>query len=111
MDRHQAVPSAARHGQCPASVRSRPHGRERCEQHRGTARAARTAGTDRSKPDGKYDAWTAWLGRQTLVVRLLVLTATALIVLATLYLLNAFGMIAGWVGLGHWTWLRSPLFG
>jgi uncharacterized protein (TIGR02611 family) len=60
---------------------------------------------------GKYDAWTDWLGRQTLAVKLIVLTATALIVIATLYLLNAFGMVAGWVGLGHWTWLRSPLFG
>jgi uncharacterized protein (TIGR02611 family) len=60
---------------------------------------------------GKYDAWTAWLRRQTLVVRLLVLTATGLIVLGTLYLLNAFYMVAGWVGLGHLTWLQSPLFG
>ncbi|MEJ3654063.1 TIGR02611 family protein [Actinomycetes bacterium KLBMP 9759] len=60
---------------------------------------------------GKYDAWTDWLGRQTLIVRLLVLAATGLIVLATLYLLNAMYMVADWVGLGHWTWLQSPLFG
>jgi uncharacterized protein (TIGR02611 family) len=60
---------------------------------------------------GKYDAWTDWLGRQSLPVRVLVLTATALIVVATLWLLNAFWMVAGWVGLAEWTWLRSPLLG
>lgn len=60
---------------------------------------------------GKYDAWTDWLGRQTLPVRILVLAATALIVVATLWLLNAVWMVAGWVGLQDWTWLRSPLLG
>ncbi len=60
---------------------------------------------------GKYDAWTHWLGRQSLVVRLAVLAATGLVVLATLYLLNALYLGAGWVGLGKWTWLQSPFFG
>ena len=60
---------------------------------------------------GKYDAWTDWLGRQSLPVKVLVLTATALIVVATLWLLNAFWLVAGWVGLHDWTWLRSPLLG
>ncbi len=60
---------------------------------------------------GKYDAWSDWLGRQTLDVRLAVLAATGLIVLGTLYLLNALYLAAGWVGLGGWTWLQSPLFG
>lgn len=59
---------------------------------------------------GRYDAWTAWLRRQTLAVRLAVLAATGLIVLATLYLLGALYLVAGWVGLGGWTWLQSPLF-
>ncbi|WP_308280308.1 TIGR02611 family protein [Pseudonocardia abyssalis] len=59
---------------------------------------------------GKYDAWTDWLGRQSAVVRLAVLTGTGLIVLATLYLLGALYLVAGWVGLGGWTWLQSPLF-
>lgn len=58
----------------------------------------------------KYDAWTAWLGRQPMPVRLLVLGLTGLIVLATLYLLNAFYLLAGWVGLEQWTWLQSPFF-
>lgn len=59
---------------------------------------------------GKYDAWTEWLGRQSVVVRMAVLAGTGLIVLATLYLLNALYLVAGWVGLGGWTWLQSPFF-
>ncbi|WP_268891327.1 TIGR02611 family protein [Actinokineospora pegani] len=58
----------------------------------------------------KYDAWTDWLKRQSLPVRLLVLAATGLVVLATLYLLNVFALVGGWFGV-DWTWLRSPLFG
>lgn len=59
----------------------------------------------------KYDAWTEWLGRQSLAVRLAVYALTGLIVIVTLYLLNAYYLIAGWVGLEEWTWLRSPFFG
>jgi uncharacterized protein (TIGR02611 family) len=59
---------------------------------------------------GKYDAWTDWLGRQSLLVRLAVLALTGLVVVATLYLLNAFYLVASFVGLGHWTWLQSPFF-
>ncbi|MFR9803004.1 TIGR02611 family protein [Pseudonocardia sp. RS010] len=60
---------------------------------------------------GKYDAWTDWLGRQNLFVKLLVLTATGLVVVATLWLLNAFWLVAGWSGLQGWTWLQSPVLG
>jgi uncharacterized protein (TIGR02611 family) len=59
---------------------------------------------------GKYDAWTAWLGRQPVLVRLAVLALTGLVVLTTLYLLNAFHLVASLVGLGRWTWLQSPFF-
>ncbi len=59
---------------------------------------------------GKYDAWTDWLGRQPILVRLAVLAATGLVVLVTLYLLNAMYLVAGWVGLAHWTWLHSPFY-
>jgi uncharacterized protein (TIGR02611 family) len=59
----------------------------------------------------KYDAWTDWLRRQSLLVRLTVLAGTGLVVVATLYLLNAFYLVAGLVGLGEWTWLQSPFFG
>lgn len=58
-----------------------------------------------------YDLWVAWLGRQTLVVKLLVGLATFAIVLATLWLLGALALVAGWVGLDSWTWLQSPILG
>jgi uncharacterized protein (TIGR02611 family) len=59
---------------------------------------------------GRYNAWTDWLGRQPVLVRLAVLALTGLVVVATLYLLNAFYLVARLVGLGHWTWLQSPFF-
>ncbi|WP_026423554.1 TIGR02611 family protein [Actinokineospora inagensis] len=57
----------------------------------------------------KYNAWTDWLKHQPLAVRLLVLAATAAVVLATLWLLNTFSLVGGWFGV-HWPWLGSPLF-
>jgi uncharacterized protein (TIGR02611 family) len=59
---------------------------------------------------GKYDAWVAWLKRQNVFVRLLVLALTGLIVLATLWLLNVFSLVGGWFGI-DWPWLASPIFG
>jgi uncharacterized protein (TIGR02611 family) len=56
----------------------------------------------------RYDAWTAWLARQPWWIKLVVLGATAVVVLTTLWLLNTFGLVGGWLGL-KWTWLRSPL--
>ncbi len=58
----------------------------------------------------RYDAWTDWLGRQSLLVKLTVLAASGLVVLLTLYLLGALYLVAGWVGLDGWTWLQSPFF-
>jgi uncharacterized protein (TIGR02611 family) len=58
----------------------------------------------------KYDAWVAWLKRQNLFVRLLVLAFTGLIVVTTLWLLNAFALVGGWFNI-EWPWLRSPIFG
>lgn len=57
---------------------------------------------------GRYDAWTRWLGRQHWVIKVLVLLATGVVVVALLWLLNALWTVAGWVGLDTWTWLRSP---
>lgn len=57
----------------------------------------------------RYDAWTDWLKRQSLPVRLAVLAVTGLIVVATIWLLNGFALIGGWVGV-DWPWLGSPLF-
>lgn len=55
----------------------------------------------------KYDAWTAWLKAQKSPVRVLVIAATSLVVLLTLWLLNVFGMVSGWLGL-PFSWLQSP---
>lgn len=57
-----------------------------------------------------YDAWVEWLKRQSVVVKLLVLTCTCLVVLATCWLLGAFSLVGGWLGL-DWPWLGSPIFG
>ncbi|WP_283133126.1 TIGR02611 family protein [Rhizohabitans arisaemae] len=57
---------------------------------------------------GKYDRWVAWLRRQHLAVRLLVMGLTCLVVLTTIYMLNVFSLVGGWFGI-HWEWLKSPL--
>lgn len=57
---------------------------------------------------GRYDDWTRWLGRQHWAIKLLILAATAIAVIVILWLLNAWWLVAGWVGLNSWTWLRSP---
>ena len=57
-----------------------------------------------------YDAWVAWLKRQNLVVKGLVLLATGLVVAVTCWLLGAFSLVGGWFGL-DWAWLESPIFG
>ncbi|MGW5053917.1 TIGR02611 family protein [Actinokineospora sp. NPDC004072] len=58
----------------------------------------------------RYDAWLAWLKRQHWTIRVLVLSFTCLVVLATLWLLGVFALVGGWVG-AEWPWLRSPVFG
>jgi uncharacterized protein (TIGR02611 family) len=56
----------------------------------------------------RYDAWTGWVRRQPRTVRLAVLAVTGCVVLVTLWLVNAFGLVAGWVGVEA-DWVRSPL--
>lgn len=56
----------------------------------------------------QYDNWVAWLNRQHLSVRLIVLMFTGLVVAVTLWLLGGYGLINDWLHL-HWDWLRSPL--
>lgn len=55
----------------------------------------------------RYDLWRAWLRRQSTMVRIAVLAATGLVVLATLWLLNVFGLLAGLLHLSA-PWLYSP---
>ncbi|MEV0682152.1 TIGR02611 family protein [Actinosynnema sp. NPDC050436] len=57
-----------------------------------------------------YDAWVEWLKRQNLFVKAMVLSATALVVAVTCWLLGAFSLVGGWFGL-DWPWLGSPIFG
>lgn len=56
----------------------------------------------------RYDYWTEWLRGQSPLIKLVVIALTGAVVLLTLWSLNAFGMIAGWLGL-DWNWVRSPL--
>lgn len=56
----------------------------------------------------KYDAWAEWLKRQPLPVRLVVLMATGLVVITTLWLVNAFGLVNDWLNL-PFEWVKSPL--
>lgn len=58
---------------------------------------------------GKYDQWADWLKKQNLFIRLLVLGLTGLVVLTTIWLLNAFGIINNLFNL-NLDWLVSPLF-
>jgi uncharacterized protein (TIGR02611 family) len=61
---------------------------------------------DRAK--GEYDKWQAWLKRQHIVVRALVLLCTALIVVATMWLLNVFGIVTDFLHMDI-SWANSPL--
>lgn len=56
----------------------------------------------------QYDNWVAWLKRQHLFIRLLVLAFTGLVVIMTLWLLGGYALINDWLQL-NWDWLRSPL--
>ncbi len=58
---------------------------------------------------GKYDAWIDWLKRQKWPIQVLVLLATGLVVVTTVWLLNGFGILAAIFGV-EWQWVISPLF-
>ncbi len=58
---------------------------------------------------GTYDRWVAWLKRQNWFVKVLVLGLTGAVVVATLWLLNAFGLIVTLFNLPY-DQLVSPLF-
>lgn len=57
----------------------------------------------------KYDEFYAWVARQHWPVRFFMLLFTIFVVVLTLWLVNAYGIMAGWVGL-DWEWIRSPFF-
>lgn len=57
----------------------------------------------------KYDAWSKWAKRQHWSVKAVTFTLTALVVVLTIWLLNGYGLINGWLSLGQ-DWVTSPLF-
>ena len=52
----------------------------------------------------KYDKWQDWVGRQSLPVKILVWSVTAIVVVVTIWLINGYGLINNWLNLG-WGWL------
>lgn len=56
----------------------------------------------------KYDAWVEWVKKQNVVFKAALWVATALVVVATLWLLNAYGIINDFLNLGF-DWVKSPL--
>ena len=57
----------------------------------------------------KYEAWKVWLKQQTLPVRFCALLMTGIVVVVSLWLFNAFGIVIGIFNL-PFDWLVSPLF-
>ncbi|MGH4016816.1 MAG: TIGR02611 family protein [Pseudonocardiaceae bacterium] len=56
----------------------------------------------------RYDQWTAWVRHQTLGLRLVLLVVTGVAVIITLWLVNAFGLIAQVIGIDA-PWLQGPI--
>jgi len=57
----------------------------------------------------RYKIWEQWVRRQPIIVSLAVLGLTGLVVLVTLWLINAFGVIDTLFNLGQ-DWVYSPFF-
>lgn len=57
---------------------------------------------------GYYDKWTVWVKSQPLWMRVIVFALTALVVVMTLWLVNAFGLMNAWLNL-PFDWATSPL--
>ncbi|MBH0774998.1 TIGR02611 family protein [Nocardia bovistercoris] len=56
----------------------------------------------------RYRQVMAWYTARGLLVRVGAAAATAVLVVATLWVLGTFGIVGGWIGVES-TWLRSPL--
>lgn len=57
-----------------------------------------------------YKSWQEWVIRQPKILQILILGATGLVILATVWLLNTFGLIDTFFG-WHVGWLHSPIIG
>lgn len=56
----------------------------------------------------RYNSWIAWMRRQPTGLRLVMMALTGLVVVLTVWLVNAVGLVAGWVGI-DWPWLQGPI--
>lgn len=56
----------------------------------------------------KYDAWAEWVKKQSPLFKAALWIFTAVVVVATLWLLNAYGIINDFLNLGL-DWVDSPL--
>lgn len=56
----------------------------------------------------RYRRFMAWFSARGPLIRALAALGTFLIVVATLWVLNTFSLVGGWIGV-EWPWLRSPL--
>lgn len=57
---------------------------------------------------GKYESWNNWIKNQHVMLRFSTVIGTSLVVMVTLWLLNAYDVLNRWLDLGQ-PWLRSPL--
>lgn len=55
----------------------------------------------------RYDDWNEWVSRQNIWVKSITFVATAFVVVITLWLLNAYGLIAALLGI-DWPIVVSP---
>lgn len=55
----------------------------------------------------KYDYWTTWVINRHPLLRAALLLATFAVVVATIWLVNGYGLLNSWLHL-HLEWLNSP---
>lgn len=56
-----------------------------------------------------YDQFEAWVKQQGIMVKIFLFLLTSTVVVLTLWLLNAYGLMNEWLNLGQ-DWVESPLF-
>jgi len=56
---------------------------------------------------GKYDQWVEWVRHQHWGIKAVLFCLTSIVVVATIWLLNGYGLLNAWLHL-HQNWLNSP---
>lgn len=64
----------------------------------------------RALHDGRhqYDKWVEWIKHQNPFIQSLTFIVTTVVVVATIWLFNGYGLLNDWFSLGQ-EWLKSPL--